>query len=122
MVNAFVASWRRIAGRLYFVGGMAILAVVALAAASIYFAYVTSQATHKLFDDGLVGVVDATETEILLEKHRRIVETAPTQYSRNQIVCAVTTSTWSRVNHTWRFRVFSNGTSALGGSREGRLE
>ncbi len=86
MVNAFVASWRRIAGRLYFVGGLAILAVVALAAASIYFAYVTSQATHKLFDDGLVGVVDATETEILLEKHRRIVETAPTQYSRNQIM------------------------------------
>ena len=85
MVEAFVRSWRRIAGRLYLVGGLAILAVVALAAASIYFASVTSQATHKLFDDGLVGVVDATEIEILLEKHRRIVETAPTQYSRNQV-------------------------------------
>lgn len=85
MVEAFTGSWRRIAGRLYLVGGLAILAVVALAAASIYFASVTSQATHKLFDDGLVGVVDATEIEILLEKHRRIIETAPSQHSRNQV-------------------------------------
>jgi len=85
MVDAFVAFWRRIAGRLYFVGGLAILSVVALSASSIYFASLTSQATHKLFDDGLVGVVDATEIEILLEKHRRIVESAPAQHSRNQI-------------------------------------
>lgn len=85
MVDALVASWRRIAGRLYFVGGLAILGVVALAAASIYFASVTSNATHKLFEDGLVGVVDATEIEILLEKHRRIIETAPNQRSFSQV-------------------------------------
>ena len=75
MVDAFVAFWRRIGGRLYCVGGLAFLAVVALAASSIYFASLTSQATHKLFDDGLVGIVDAAEIEILVERHRRIIET-----------------------------------------------
>jgi diguanylate cyclase (GGDEF)-like protein len=86
MVDAFVAFWRRIGGRLYCVGGFAFLAVVALAAASIYFASLTSQATHKLFDDGLVGIVDAAEIEILVERHRRIVETAPSQSSRSLIM------------------------------------
>lgn len=85
MVDAFVAFWRRIAGRLYFVAGLALLAVVALAAASIYFANLTGQATHELYDEGLVGVVDATEIELLLERHRRIVETAPSHSSRYQV-------------------------------------
>lgn len=86
MVDAFVAFWRRIGGRLYCVGGFAFLAVVALAASSIYFASLTSQATHKLFDDGLVGIVDAAEIEILVERHRRIVETAPSQNSRSLVM------------------------------------
>ena len=86
MVDAFVAFWRRIGGRLYCVGGLAFLAVVALAASSIYFASLTSQATHKLFDDGLVGIVDAAEIEILVERHRRIIETAPSQQSRSLVM------------------------------------
>jgi PAS domain-containing protein len=81
MVDAFVAFWRSIGGRLYCVGGLAFLAVVALAAASMYFASLTSLATHKLFDDGLIGIVDAAEIEILVERHRRIIETAPSQGS-----------------------------------------
>jgi diguanylate cyclase (GGDEF)-like protein len=85
MLDAFVAFWRRIAGRLYCVGGLAVLAVVALAASAIYFANLTSQATNKLFDEGLVGIVDATEIEILLEKHRRMIETVPTQTTNIQV-------------------------------------
>ncbi len=86
MVDAFVAFWRRIGGRLYCVGGLAFLAVVAMAAASMYFASLTSKATHKLFDDGLVGIVDAAEIEILVERHRRIIETAPSQASRSLVM------------------------------------
>jgi diguanylate cyclase (GGDEF)-like protein len=82
MVGAFAAFWRRIAGRLYCVGGLALLGVMALAASSIYFANLTGRATHDLYDDGLVGVVEAAEIELLLEKHRRVIETVPVQSSR----------------------------------------
>src|SRR5690349_11899959 len=85
VVHAWVAFWRRIAGRLYFVGLLALLAVAALGAASIYFAWLTGRATQEVYEHGLVGMVDATEIEILLEKHRRIVETAPSAASRNQV-------------------------------------
>jgi diguanylate cyclase (GGDEF)-like protein len=85
MVPALIAFWRRIAGRLYCVGLLALLAVGLLAAASIYFASLTGRATHELYENGLVGLVDATEIEILLEKHRRIVETAPSSSSRHQV-------------------------------------
>ncbi|HVY41688.1 MAG TPA: EAL domain-containing protein [Hyphomicrobiaceae bacterium] len=85
MFSGFVAFWRRIAGRLYCAGGLALLAIAALAAASIYCANLTSQATEKLYDDALVGVVDATEIDLLLERHRRTIETAAFQSSRFQV-------------------------------------
>lgn len=74
-----------IAGRLYLVGGLAMAAVAALAAVSIYFAVNTGRAAEVLFDGSLVGAVEAGEMEILLERHRRVVEAVPLETDRELI-------------------------------------
>ncbi len=66
-----------IAGRLYLIGALALGAVVALAAVSIYFASSTRRAAEQSYGPGLIEAVLASETEQLLEQHRRLVEAIP---------------------------------------------
>jgi diguanylate cyclase (GGDEF)-like protein len=66
-----------IAGRLYLIGALALSAVVALAAVSIYFASSTRQAAEQSYGPGLIEAVLASEIEQLLEQHRRLVEAIP---------------------------------------------
>jgi len=83
-----VAITRRrqsIAVRLYTVGALSLVAVAALAAASIYFAMQTRRAADGLYQGGVVSAVEAGEIELLLEKHRRIIEAAPLEFDRAQI-------------------------------------
>ena len=76
----------RMTRRLYSLGGLALVAVGVLVAASIHFADETNRAARQLYDYSLSGVVNAADLELLLEKHRRIVETSPIELDRNQIV------------------------------------
>ena len=76
---------RTIAGRLYLVGGLALVSVAALAAVSIYFALGTRRAADQLYLGGVVMAVEAGEIELLLEKHRRVIEAAPLEFNRAQL-------------------------------------
>ncbi len=71
--------------RLYLVGALALLALGSLAASSIYFASATGHAVQTLYDRSLVAVVDAAELELLIEKHRRVIEAAPLEFDRGQL-------------------------------------
>ncbi len=84
-MSLFVACRRGIACRMYVIVALAVLAVGALAGASIYFANVTGHAAQVLYENSLAGVIEATDLELLLEKHRRVIEAAPLEFDRNQL-------------------------------------
>jgi diguanylate cyclase (GGDEF)-like protein len=71
--------------KLYCVAIFSIVAVTGLAAASIYFAKITETAAHRLYGDGFVGVVSSSRLELLIEQHRRIVESMPAEVDRARL-------------------------------------
>ena len=68
---------RRLAFRLYGLLGLAVLSLMVLALAGSHVAHRTASAAHVLSRTGVDGVVLSAELQVLLERHRRIVETAP---------------------------------------------
>ncbi|CAN7470541.1 EAL domain-containing protein [Bradyrhizobium sp. LjRoot220] len=68
--------------RLYSFAFLTVFAVGALATASIHFSRSTEQAAHQLYDGGLVRVLNSSRLELLLEQHRRIVESMPAEVDR----------------------------------------
>jgi hypothetical protein len=68
--------------RLYSFAFLTIFAVGALATASIHFSRSTEQAAHQLYDRGFVRVLNSSRLELLLEQHRRIVESMPAEVDR----------------------------------------
>src|ERR1700730_3355770 len=71
--------------KLYCVAIFSIVVLPALAAASIYFAKITETAAHRLYGDGFVGVVSSSRLELLIEQHRRIVESMPAEVDRARL-------------------------------------
>ncbi len=71
--------------KLYCVAIFSIVAVTGLAAASIYFAKITETAAHRLYGDGFVGVISSSRLELLIEQHRRIVESMPAEVDRARL-------------------------------------
>ena len=86
-------SWRRLlpirlnslSTKLYCVAILSLIATSALAAASIYFAKTTEKAAQLVYRDGFVGVINSTRLELLLEQHRRIVESMPAEVDRERL-------------------------------------
>ena len=74
-----------IAAKLYCFAFLSLLAVGALATASIYFSKTTEDAAKILYGDGFVGVSNSARLELLLEHHRRIVESMPAEVDRHRI-------------------------------------
>lgn len=74
-----------ISARLYFFAFLALLAVTTLSIASIYFARTTEMVAQRLYGDGFVGVMSAGRLELLLEHHRRIVESMPSEVDRQRL-------------------------------------
>lgn len=71
-------SWPKgIATRLYTVFALAVSIVFVLAMAAIIFASQTRTAALGFFSNGLSGIAATTDLDILLKRHRRVVETAP---------------------------------------------
>lgn len=68
---------RTIAFKLNVTGGLALVAVLALATVSAHFASRTSAATAVLTADGIRGSGIAARLELLLQQHRALVESAP---------------------------------------------
>jgi diguanylate cyclase (GGDEF)-like protein len=74
-----------IAAKLYCVSFLSFVAVGTLALASIYFARSTETAARHLYEDGFVGVESSSRLELLLEQHRRIVQSAPAEVERQRL-------------------------------------
>jgi hypothetical protein len=71
--------------KLYCVAILSIIAVTGLAVASIYFAKITEKAAQRLYGDGFIGVMNSSRLELLLERHRRIVESMPAEVDRERL-------------------------------------
>ncbi len=74
-----------VAGKLYLFALLSIIAVAALAASSIYFARTTEVAATRLYDQGFLGTLGAARLGVLLEQHRRLVESMPSEVDRDRI-------------------------------------
>jgi diguanylate cyclase (GGDEF)-like protein len=85
MRNALAGAGGSIAAKLYFFATLSIVAVVALAASSIYFARITEVAAVRLYDQGFLGTQNSARLGLLLEQHRRIVESMPSEVDRQRI-------------------------------------
>jgi diguanylate cyclase (GGDEF)-like protein len=77
-----------IAAKLYCVSVLSFAAVGTLATASIYFARSTETAGRHLYQDGFVGVESSSRLNLLLEQHRRIVQSSPAEVERNRLQSA----------------------------------
>jgi hypothetical protein len=71
--------------KLYFFATLSIVAVVALAGSSIYCARVTEVAAVRLYDQGFPRHANSARLGLLLEQHRRIVESMPSEVDRQRI-------------------------------------
>jgi diguanylate cyclase (GGDEF)-like protein len=74
-----------IAAKLYCFKVLSLLAVAALAVAAIYFARSTEIAAKRLYQEGFTGVHHSARLEVMLEHHRRIVESMPLEVDRQRI-------------------------------------
>jgi diguanylate cyclase (GGDEF)-like protein len=83
--NALDRYGGSIAARLYFFATLSIVAVVALTGSSIYFTRVTEVAAVRLYDQGFLGTQNSARLGLLLEQHRRIVESMPSEVDRQRI-------------------------------------
>ncbi|HEU5274711.1 MAG TPA: EAL domain-containing protein [Xanthobacteraceae bacterium] len=76
---------RSIAARLYCFAILSIVAVAVLAISSSYFAQTTETAAVRIYDQGFRGTLSSARLGLLLEQHRRIVESMPSEVDRKQI-------------------------------------
>ena len=74
-----------ISAKLYCFAFLSLLAVGALAVASIYFSRTTETAAKRLYGDSFVGILNSMRLELLLEHHRRIVESMPSEVDRGRL-------------------------------------
>jgi signal transduction histidine kinase len=71
-----------IAAKIYCLAGIVFLSFGGLALAAVHFASSTKLAADRVYNDGFVRLVLANNLELALERHRRIVESAPAQFDR----------------------------------------
>src|ERR1044072_3414525 len=83
--NALAGFGGSIAAKLYFFATLSIVAVVALAGSSIYFARVTEVAAVRLYDQGFPGTQNSAPPRLLLAQQRRTVESIPAEVDRQRI-------------------------------------
>src|SRR5438874_7265135 len=74
-----------ISAKLYCFAILSIVVVAAQTSSSIYFAKTTETAAHRLYDHGFLGALSAARLGLLLEQHRRIVESMPSEVDRQRI-------------------------------------
>ncbi len=74
-----------ISAKLYCFAFLSLLAVATLSISSIYFSPTTETAAQRLYGVGFVGILNATRLDLLLERHRRIVESTPSEVDRDRL-------------------------------------
>ena len=76
---------RSITARVYCFAFLSLLTVTSLAFAAIYFSRTTENAAQRLYSEGFFGITSSTNLELLLERHRQIVESMPSGVDRRQL-------------------------------------
>jgi GGDEF domain-containing protein/PAS domain-containing protein len=71
-----------VAHRLYMAAGLAAITVLSMAVLTILFAHRSSHAADRFYGHMVAASVNAAELVLLVEKHRRIIETAPVDRDR----------------------------------------
>ncbi len=74
-----------ISTRLYCFAFLSLLAVATLSTSSIYFSRTTESAAQRLYGAGFLGILNSTRLDLLLERHRRIVESMPSEVDRDRL-------------------------------------
>jgi signal transduction histidine kinase/DNA-binding NarL/FixJ family response regulator/HPt (histidine-containing phosphotransfer) domain-containing protein len=82
MFRLFGGLDRSVTAKVYCFAILSLLTVASLAFASIYFSRTTEQAAQRLYSEGFFGITSSTNLELLLERHRRIVESMPSEVDR----------------------------------------
>ena len=81
-----IVAWHLgIAGKFWLVASLTLLTILLLAVQALRLAEVTRSASRHVQIQVLGGITTATELEILLERHRRLVESAPAEVDRKQL-------------------------------------
>lgn len=78
-------AFKTLAFKLYAILVIAVTSIIGLVFVGSYSARMTASAALHLSEDGLHGIVRASELDVLIEKHRRLVEAAPAEADRRQI-------------------------------------
>jgi len=74
-----------ISAKLYCFAFLSLLAVATLSISSIYFSRTTETAAQRLYGVGFVGILNSTRLDLLLERHRRMVESMPSEVDRDRL-------------------------------------
>ena len=74
-----------IAAKLYCFAFLTLVTVATLSAAAIYFSHATEKAAQQLYGEGFLGLLNSGRLELLLERHRRIVESMPSEVDRDRL-------------------------------------
>src|SRR6266480_4401401 len=85
MFRLFGGLDRSVTAKVYCFAILSLLTVASLAFASIYFSRTTEQAAQRLYSEGFFGITSSTNLELLLERHRRIVESMPSEVDRPRL-------------------------------------
>src|SRR5215475_13487353 len=75
----------RIVSKLYCFALLSLLAVTSVVSASIYFSRTTENAVETFYSNALVGVAGSARLELMVEHHRRIVESMPLEVDRKRL-------------------------------------
>lgn len=75
-----------IAARLYILAGLALATVVLLSAAALHFVKRTGEDVRDIRKLVQIELMQVNELELLLERHRRIIESAPVELDRERIM------------------------------------
>src|SRR6185295_4035183 len=74
-----------ISTKLYCFAFLSLLAVATLSVSSIYFSRTTENAAQRLYGAGFLGILNSTRLDLLIERHRRIVESMPSEVDRERL-------------------------------------
>ncbi|MCX7313532.1 MAG: EAL domain-containing protein [Alphaproteobacteria bacterium] len=85
MKAALRAASGGISAKLYCFAFLSLLAVATLSISSIYFSRTTETAAQRLYGVGFLGILNSTRLDLLLERHRRILETMPSEVDRDRL-------------------------------------
>src|SRR5919202_4487862 len=74
-----------IAAKLYCVAALSCAAVAVLAWSPFHFSRITELAARHLYENDFADVLKSARLEVLLERHRRLVESAPSEFDQARL-------------------------------------